>query len=133
MGLGIAEVTLFFIVSYHSSISFVIEGFIRCNALPKSIFLIIFDLVLIALTAASLHNATRSAPLYPLVDFEISSKFTSFAKGMEEVSIFIISYLAISSGGPTYTIRSSLPDLSNDVNIKSGLLVIPITMTPAVP
>src|SRR5215208_5340337 len=121
------------IVSYHSSISLVIEGFTRCNALAKSVLLTIFDLVRIALTAASLHKATRSAPLNPFVDLEISSKFTSFARGIDEVSIFIISYRALSSGDPIYIIRSSLPGRSKDVSIRSGLLVIPITITPAVP
>src|SRR5207244_5650059 len=62
----------------------------------------------IALTAASLHSATRSAPLNPFVESrEISFKLTSFASGIGEVSIFIISSLALSSGGPIYKIKSS--------------------------
>ena len=71
--------------------------------------LMISDFPRIALTAASLHSATRSAPLNPFVDIEkflLNSRH--LLSGMGEVRYFIISSRALSSGGPIY-IKSSLP------------------------
>src|SRR5918997_2096310 len=57
-------------------------------------------------------------------------KSMSEDRGIVKVTLDRISLLDFSSGGPTKSIRSNRPGLNNDVSKRSGLLVIPITITP---
>ncbi|MDQ4013825.1 MAG: hypothetical protein M3146_08910, partial [Thermoproteota archaeon] len=71
MGLGMAYVIFFFIDSYQSSTSFVIDGRTSLRALAKFALEMTSDLFWRARTPASLQRATKSAPLKFFVDCAI--------------------------------------------------------------
>ena len=94
------------------------------SSAPKSGMILLTTLI-----AASLANASRSAPTNPWVVSAKSSKSTSSARGIPLVWISIISLRSSLSGTPISISRSNLPGLLSAPSRESGLFVAPITTT----
>ena len=86
-----------------------------------------------AFNAASFVNASKSAPVNPIVLLANSSKSTSLSNGIPLVCICNISLLPSSSGGIILISLSNLPGLLNASSISSGLFVAAITTTLPLP
>ncbi len=77
--------------------------------------------------AASLLNASRSAPTNPWVTFAIDSRLTSSVSGMPRVWINRMSNRPCSSGIPISISLSNLPGRLSAGSIAFGLFVAPMT------